>query len=131
MVLHAVSLAVYLAFVQFAVDGSSSKRDYYWMVKQHDLHLILDLLLCSFIILSWFFLSTIGQENGGNHSDLRRLKAFKTAPRKRKRANIYWVPTVFQAVLQKHLHVLSSQHICEVFILISTLQMKKTKIQIM
>lgn len=74
--------------MQFAVDGSSTMRDSYQMGKHHDLCLIVDLLLCCFIILSWFILAISGQENGGNYSDLRKIKAFETAAGKGKGGNI-------------------------------------------
>lgn len=64
-------------------------RDYYWMGKYHNLGLIIDFLLCCFIISSGFILAITGQESGGSDSDLTKIKAFKTAAGKEKGANIY------------------------------------------
>lgn len=61
-------------WMQFAVVGSSTMRDCYWMGKHHDLCLIVDLRLCCFILLSWFILAISGQANRGNYSDLRKIR---------------------------------------------------------
>lgn len=124
MVASRCFLGCLFGVLQLAVDGPRTMRDYYCVVKHNDLCLSIDLLLYRLIILSWFILAIIVQGNGRSYSALRKIKGFKTAARKGKGANINRVPTVFQAVLQKYFHVLSSQYICEVFILISTLQMK-------